>query len=802
MTPLAVPLPDASDPRRFGESISMLAVLAAREPSLVPPSLAISAEAARTLETGDASATEEAWTMLGRPASVIVRTCPLGEQQDGEDAHVAWKSTPVRNARELSTILRQAALGAPGRALLVQAAGAQLVWGVACSEDPREDRVDAIHIDAAGTLSPQPVRYRRPRGRGLWRSQIPPGAATMLPTQALADIQATLLRAEECLDEALALSWRWSPGEGVRIVRVAAQRTPLPWAVHRAAPLHHDTWSRANAGEVLAGPVTPMTWSMIGEPLNAGFAAMYPAKWIRGRRFFALFGGHAYFNFGLVLHLVVDRMGGPTGPMLDVVGGPGDARALGIPDRGIRWTAVLRSLPQIVFQTSAQQRLPHRWLAVRAELIELRAQMAARDATRLDDATIVDEIDNIFTAQRPYVRYLMEAQGAAFSSYALLRYCTGWFLGDPRLANTLVQGVPDIATSQANLALWRIAERAASEPEAASIVRDSTPAHLLDTLDASPAGGWLAEALRAHLAEQGHRGAAELELFEPRWADDPTPLLTSFRGYVLNPGQSSVETLFERQRRARESAQRDVDRRLTAHWAERLLPLRRAIVRHYATLAQRYAPLRENPKFYLLGVSYELRRLLLILGRRLSDRDALVAPSDVFFLDRAELRALVGALSDSDPALAGRLRRRIWRRRRFYDAALQETPEPLIGQVPRPLPEPAAPVQAGPRRLEGLAASTGVAEGVARVILAPHESGRLGAGEILVARFTDPGWTHLFPLAGGLVTEIGGVLSHGALVAREYGLPAVVNVPGASTSIRDGARVRVDGANGTVDLLD
>jgi len=124
--------------------------------------------------------------------------------------------------------------------------------------------------------------------------------------------------------------------------------------------------------------------------------------------------------------------------------------------------------------------------------------------------------------------------------------------------------------------------------------------------------------------------------------------------------------------------------------------------------------------------------------------------------------------------------------------------EPPIGTTGYPTLEQ---VQA-PRVLRGLAASTGVVEGVARLLESPSEGGRLGAGDVLVARFTDPGWTHLFPLAGAIVTEIGGVLSHGALVAREYGLPAVVNVEGATSSIRDGTRVRVNGSEGTVEVLD
>ena len=845
------PLAQAHDPARFGEGIALLALLAPDRQAPARPTpdgqlpvqdgLALDANRVAGLSGASTGDWERGWESLGRPRAVLIRT--FGPEREASEPIELLRPVAVRDGVSLLATVRaalhdqSAAAGSRALVLAAQAGAASSAGaaGVAYSEDPRADRVESIHVDvwppdAAGDVRPrdssgdrggEAVRYRRSRAGGRWTTEIPPGAATMLSSATLESVVSVLRTAEASLGESLALEWRWQPasageaGGGIAVLGVAPQRTPLPWAIHRAAPQPHDGWSRANAGEVLAGPVTPMTWSMLGEPLNLGFRAMYPPSWSRGRRYFALFGGYAYFNFGLVYHLVVERMGGPSRAMLDVVGGPGDARALNVPDRGLHWRTVLRALPSIIASTRRQRRLPQRWEREREALTALRADIMRVDPADVDSATIMEVIENIYARQLPHVQFFMEAQGAAFSSYALLRHLLSWFLGEAALANRLVQGLPDVATAETNLRLWRLAERAAADPETAALVARSAPGEMLAALRASALasgpGGWLAAELESFLRAYGHRGAAELELLMPRWGDDPTPVLTSFQSYVAHPERTSVEALVDRQRRAREAAAAEVDARLTARWWDRALPLRRAVVRNYAAWARRYAPLRENPKSAVLAVSHEMRRLLLVLGERLALRGVLREAEDVFFLDRAELATLVTALDSEEALTIGRLRRRVARRRRFYAQALEREPAPMM---PAPLAATPSGVHAGEdagattvrgeeaRVLRGLAASAGVTEGIARLLESPSAGGRLGAGEVLVARFTDPGWTHLFPLAGAVVTEIGGVLSHGALVAREYGLPAVVNVAGATQLIADGARVRVDGSAGTVELLD
>ena len=541
------------------------------------------------------------------------------------------------------------------------------------------------------------------------------------------------------------------------------------------------------------------------EPLDHAFAAIFhQSSWTDGRRFVALADAYLYFNFGLVYHINVERLGAPSRHAVEAVGGPDTADGLTLTDRDLRPLAALRQLPYILRTIRRQQRIPDEWPQHRQQIEEERGRLAALPLQTMDTAALLRAMTESHIRTGGFFDFFMEAQGATYATFTIVRTLLDLFLHDAGLTTALIQGLPGVRTAEANLTLWRLAERAAADPSTREIVAQHSPQRLLPALRAQPATHWLAEALETYLSEYGHRSAGELELMEPRWADDSTPLFATFRGYVLSSGHTSADALVDRQRRAREEAERTIDRRLTAHWWERLFPIRRSLVRYFTRWAQRYAPMRENPKFVLLATTYQQRRVLMALAERLVDSGILHDPSDVFFLSHRELATL--ALRPSDALAGGRMRCRIRRRRAFYALAAARIPAPVLGAAVETPPSLMTPAKAAapdaPQTLRGLAASPGVAEGIARVAITPQEASGLQPGEILVARFTDPGWTPLFPLAAAVVTEIGGILSHGAIVAREYGVPAVVNVRNATQKIRSGRRLRVDGGAGTVDLLD
>jgi pyruvate,water dikinase len=205
--------------------------------------------------------------------------------------------------------------------------------------------------------------------------------------------------------------------------------------------------------------------------------------------------------------------------------------------------------------------------------------------------------------------------------------------------------------------------------------------------------------------------------------------------------------------------------------------------------------LRELPKFYIVLVLAEMHRQLDAIGDELAKTGSIAHPGDVFFLDFGELRV---ALRGAD------VRKLVAERRRMYDVELRRRHVPRLllsdGTDVEAAMMAASAAQPGPAaadRLTGTPASAGTATGKVRVVLDPVGA-HIEPGEILVAPSTDPGWTPLFMTAGALVMEMGGVISHGAVVAREYGIPAVVGVADATERLRDGQSVTVDGAAGTV----
>jgi menaquinone-dependent protoporphyrinogen IX oxidase/phosphohistidine swiveling domain-containing protein len=294
------------------------------------------------------------------------------------------------------------------------------------------------------------------------------------------------------------------------------------------------------------------------------------------------------------------------------------------------------------------------------------------------------------------------------------------------------------------------------------------------------------------LATFGHRAPdREIDLGLPRFRDDPSYVVQLVRGYLT--AGDPADLLARQQRGAEEAAAAARDLVTAVRRARGRLPalLLRAVLARYRALGG----LRERPKFDLVRVLAVARGALQQVGATLVAAGRLADVDDVFFLDPADLRA---AVAGTAPDLSVRADRR----RREYQRELGRRSVPLIlSSDGETVYGPAAPPESTPGTLHGTGVSPGVHDGVVRVLDSPVGAA-LAPGEVLVAASTDPGWTPLFLLAGALVMEVGGVISHGAIVAREYGIPAVATVPDATRRLRTGQRVRVDGGAGTVTLLD
>jgi rifampicin phosphotransferase len=359
---------------------------------------------------------------------------------------------------------------------------------------------------------------------------------------------------------------------------------------------------------------------------------------------------------------------------------------------------------------------------------------------------------------------------------------------DATRADEVLRSLPYNVTSQMDLELWALATRVRGDTAAAATLSGTPAAELARCHRQGTLPRTLQDGLVSFLGRHGHRAVAEIDLGLPRWSDDPTYVLGVLANYLrLEDPELAPDVQFARGARAAEAT----ISRVVADVRRRSRP-RAALVGWMLRRVRQLAGMRETHKDYLVRILAHARRELGTVGAELVERGRLAAADDVYFLDLREARS--GLRGDGVD-----LRERVERRRADYRQELRRrhVPRILLSDGTEPEALAAAHAGAAPGDLVGTPASAGTATAPARVILDPVGA-QLEPGEILVAPSTDPGWTPLFLTAGGLVMEMGGPNSHGAVVAREYGIPAVVGVADATVRLSTGDLVTVDGAAGLV----
>jgi phosphohistidine swiveling domain-containing protein len=300
---------------------------------------------------------------------------------------------------------------------------------------------------------------------------------------------------------------------------------------------------------------------------------------------------------------------------------------------------------------------------------------------------------------------------------------------------------------------------------------------------------------QAHLDRYGNT-AYNLDFVNPVPADDPAPLFDTLKFYLRGEGQNP----HERQRRI--SARREEATRMVQ---ERLDAPRRTLFGRLLKWTQDVVPVREDA-LADVGLAWPvMRRMLLELGRRLAEAGAVKIPADVFWLHGDELKDMARAL-DSGETRLGSLAEAVEDRKMIWRGQRQVTPPQLLPKgawftAMEGLMPAASEEQTGDT-IKGTPGSAGQVTASARVLGGPEDFGQMRPGEVLVAGITTPAWTSLFAMASAVVTDVGGPLSHSSIVAREYGIPAVLGTGVATRLIRSGQTIRVDGDAGTVTLLD
>jgi rifampicin phosphotransferase len=373
------------------------------------------------------------------------------------------------------------------------------------------------------------------------------------------------------------------------------------------------------------------------------------------------------------------------------------------------------------------------------------------------------------------------------TGFALL-WLAGRLLGaDARPGDlaTVLRGLPHNVTTEMDLELWDLATRLRADGEAGAAVLREPAAELAARHRAGTLPPVLQHGLQGFLDRYGHRAVAEIDLGVSRWAEDPTHVLGVLGNYLrLDDPDRAPRRVFDRAAAEAEAMVATLTDR-----ARRRGRLRGRAVGLALDRARQLAGIRELPKSLIVLVLARARGELLGIGADLAAAGRLARAEDVCFLDLGEVAA----------ALDGRpVRELVAARRADHDREMGRRHVPRVLLSDGTEPEALTGVlPSADGALVGTPASAGTVTAAARVVLDP-EGAHLAPGEVLVAPSTDPGWTPLFLTAGALVMEMGGANSHGAVVAREYGIPAVVGLPEATSRFTTGQLLTVDGTRGLV----
>ena len=433
---------------------------------------------------------------------------------------------------------------------------------------------------------------------------------------------------------------------------------------------------------------------------------------------------------------------------------------------------------------------PQWWDEVIPELHQLYESMASIDVDGLAAAALADAWESAWQAGlRAWELHFIWIMGP----YQILEDLTDLYAavmgkGTDQEALRLVHGRSDDLAS-VDLDTERLAMLATEQPAIAARLQQPDPDP--EALRGLPGGPEFLAELDEFLGRHGHLGQSFDDLALASWGEDPRLILRELGKRIARPAASA-------ERRAQ--LVRDADE-LAARVRDRLTDRPEDLARfdHVLEVAGAIGPLTEGHNYWIDRMAQaRLRTLAVRIGRRLVGEGVLDAPEDVLYLHRDEIAATLRDGADRRSLVAER-RRELERNRSLVPPRLVGAPPIDDGPVDRFESKPIESTE--PDVLRGTAASVGIARGPARVALGPDDFGRIQPGDIIVCPSSNPSWVPVFTIAGGLVTNTGGVLSHAAVVAREFGLPAVVGARDATTTIADGRLVEIDGTLGTIRLL-
>ena len=363
------------------------------------------------------------------------------------------------------------------------------------------------------------------------------------------------------------------------------------------------------------------------------------------------------------------------------------------------------------------------------------------------------------------------------------------WLGERNVADTLSQSVPNNITSEMGLALLDVADVIRPHPEVIKYLQHVKDDNVLDELVKLDGGQESQNAIQVYLNKYGMRCAGEINITRTRWSEKPTTLTPMLLRNIKNFEPHASNRKFEQGRQeALKKEQELLDQlRHLADGEQKAKETKRMI-----SLIRNFIGYREYPKYGMISRYFVYKQALLKEAEQLVHANVIHEKEDIYYLTFEELREVVHTTKLDYQIISKRKDKYKLYEKLTSPRVITSDGEIIAGSYKRE--------NLSAEALVGLPVSSGVIEGRARVIL-NMEDADLEGGDILVTSFTDPSWTPLFVSIKGLVTEVGGLMTHGSVIAREYGLPAVVNVVNATKLINDGQRIRVNGTEGYVEIL-
>jgi len=702
--------------------------------------------------------------------------------------------------------------GDDGMAVVVQRM-VQASWsGVCFTADPASQSLSRMTVNAvrgigeslvSGLVNPEEISVDYDSGSVVAR-HTPPGQQ-QFPDSMLDAVISESRKVAEAFGFPQDIEWAFD-GDVLRILQSRPITTiagvwfnrPLePWVGNPAANADsvEKIWTRTYADEIWAPPVSPLFYdvqNLTGQiPLqlsNYGDTAGGPPD------AFKYFRAAPYLDIQLLerLYAFYPRLMRLPSLLYQL---PPERREAA-KSAPWKWSGLLHRTWRFEFSrgerwgfTRNHKFLKRSW----APFLAATNPLAAVDETALDDERLERHLAEIWKLAGTIglecgITVFYYAQDLKLLLTALL---ARWFGKGEELYATVSAGLEDSHTVREADNIWQIAMALRhAGPAMVDLAAASSWNEFREKADVSAAKS-VGDLFQSFLSKHGHRGASYKDLIYPRWGDDPELLWQQVKAFLASDSPRPTDI------NARSAATRiATQRELLGSLGGMLAPHKRWLLRTLFRYNEIYMGLRDNHRFYYDRIWWLLRRVYLEKGRRLYGRGLLSQPDDVFFLVRKEISGLSsGTLTIAEIASRIGVRREEWLR------TLKEQPPKFLrnGYVPDD-----EPVSAGTtaRRLIGLAASAGQVTGRARVIYNVTELGRVGKGDILVTRQTDPSWTPAFARLSGLVLETGGVLAHGASLCREFNVPCVTVVERATRLIRDGDTISVNGGLGTVEIIE